>query len=242
MNNFKSAFLFIFLVFIGSFVIAQQYGLIIAENVNVRKESSSKSKIVGKIIKEMTLVKVEDKSWDTEVIEFGNKSIENYWYQINQEDKIKGWVYGEFIILFNSLDSAKECIKQSNDFRQKYTGKYSFSDHSNYFMTYYELELFDNGKINIYSNCVEGDHILEEKGEGRFYVNTRSLTFNVYGNMTGEFSPDSYSWEEYFELANGHKPTKKELDQYIKEKSVYKSHCSFSIPLEKLNELLIHLK
>jgi hypothetical protein len=227
---------------IGSFVFAQQYGLIIADNVNVRDESSSKSKIVGKIPNAMTYVVVDDNSFNDESIEVGITTMTYPWYQINQDDKLKGWVYGAYIIILNSGDSILECISQNIDFRILHAGKYNYTDHTEYFETYYELELLFDGKVNISSNSVQGDHILEEKGEGRYYINTRTATLNIYGNMTGEFAPDFYSWEEYFAMDQGHKPTQKELDAYIKEKSHYKSRCSFSIPLDKLNELLIPSK
>ncbi len=242
MNTIKSFLIFIILFFIGSYLFAQQYGLVIAENVNVRDDASSKSKIIGKITNAMTFVVVEDYSFNEEIIDVGISSMKFQWYQINQEDKLNGWIYGAYIIVFNSADSVRNCISDNLDFRKTHSGKYTFDDNSNYFNTYYELELFEDGKVKIHSNCVEGDHILDENGDGRYYINTRTSTLNVYGNMTGEFAPDFYSWEEYFTLANGYKPTKKELDAYIKEKGQYKSRCSFSIPLDKLDELLISSK
>lgn len=242
MRHLKSFLVFFAIILIGSSVFAQQYGLILADNVNVRDEASSKSKILGKINNAMTFVVVEDYTFDEEIIEVGISSMKFQWYQINQEEKLKGWVYGAYIIVFNSADSVQQCISTNLDFRKTHPGKYSFNDYENYFSTYYELELFEDGKVKIHSNCVEGDHILDESGEGRYYINTRTSTLNIYGNMTGEFAPDFYTWEEYFALAKGHNPTKKELDAFIKEKSQYKSRCSFSIPLNKLDELLIPSK
>jgi phosphodiesterase/alkaline phosphatase D-like protein len=222
-------------------VSGQKYGLIIANDVNVREEASSKSTVKGKIVKELTPVTIEDVSIDTETIKTGITEMKDYWYSVKQGEEISGWVFGAYIILFKTADSVKDCISKNLEFRKGHTGKYTCTD-NNYFQTYFELELMADGKVKIHSNCVEGDHILDESGEGRYYINTSSSTFNYYGNMTGEFAPDFYSWEEYFTMSEGYKPTKKELDAYIKEKGHYKSRCFVSIPLETLDEKLLPAK
>jgi hypothetical protein len=222
---------------------AQQYGVVFGNNVNIREEPSSKSKLVGKILENMTRVNVESNNYTSERISFGNCNIEYYWYEINQDDKLRGWLYGAYIIAFETADSAMDFIDKNIAFRNQHTGKYTLDYNPGDFSTYYELELLGDGTITFDLSSVQGDHIISEKGNGRFYFNTKNNTFNFYGSTSGEFSPDFYSWEEYFTMAKGHKPTKEELEKYINEESHYKCYCEVKdISMESFNELMKPVK
>jgi hypothetical protein len=222
---------------------AQQYGVVFGNNVNVREEPSSKSKLLGKIVENMTQVKVESNYYVSERISFGNCDIEYDWYDINQDEKLKGWLYGAYIIAFETADSAKDFIDKNTEFRSQHAGKYSMEYDPGDFYTYYELELLEDGTIKFSLNRVEGDHIISEEGNGRYYIETKTNTFNFYGNTTGEFSPDGYTWAEYYALANGHEPSDAELKKYINEESHYKCYCEVKgIPMERFEELMKPVK
>jgi hypothetical protein len=222
---------------------AQQYGVVFGNNVNVREDASSKSKLLGKIADNMTKVNIEAENTASEKIYFGNCYIEYYWYEIITDQNLSGWLYGAYIIAFETADSAKDFIDKNTEFRSQHAGKYTLDHQSDDFSTYYELELMADGTITFDLSSVRGDHITSEKGSGRYYLNTKNNTFNFYGSTTGEFSPDGYTWAEYFALANGHEPSKVELDNYINVESHYKCYCEVKgIPMERLNELLIPVK
>ncbi len=204
---------------------AQQYGVVFADNVNVRKNASSKSPLSGRIEKNLSLVEVTAESPTTEKIPFGLCSIDYTWHAIDFNKLITGWVYGAYILVFDTKDSAQQCINQNNAFRAANTGKYTFEYEIDGLSTYFEVELFSDGTITFSLNSVEGDHILVEKGNGRYFINTRYNTFNFYGSTNGEFYPDGYSWAEYYSMDKGHEPSAKQLEEYIKEKGHYQCYC-----------------
>lgn len=145
-----------------------------------------------------------------------------------------------FYKLFESKADAEYFIAKNKEFRANISGTYNFFPQSGDFVGShdYTMELFDNGRLKMNANKVEGDHSLQGVGDGRYFIDAVKGTILFQAIIKYDFAPDGYTWSEYFQLVRGHKPTKAELDEYIKGMSVFYELEKYEEKIEQQNEVL----
>lgn len=236
----KTIFLFLGCIFILLIAHGQKFAVTLGENVNIRTGASLNAGKTGKIESDLTLLEVVYVSFDKEKIKISNVDIEDYWVEIKTKDGTDGFIFGYFLQLFDSKADAEYFVAKNKEFRSQVANNYQFIPQTEDIVgdNYYTVELFENGRLKMSANKVEGDHSMEGEGEGRYFIHPVKGIILFQAVIKYNFAPDGYTWAEYFELAKGHKPSKTELEQYIKEMSVYYQLEKFEEKIEHQNKIL----
>ncbi|PJZ69636.1 hypothetical protein CH373_09030 [Leptospira perolatii] len=223
--------LLIYLVAIPLF--AEGTGVTLGKRINIRQEPQAKSKILQTIPADLSLVRVIDASSIQNKEEELDPGKPENWRKIEWQN-IQGFVFASLIAVFSDQESADRFRSENEKFRSEVRGNYQFFAEEE---KIFDLIFSEDGTLRFQGEIVEGDHILVEKGEGRFFLYKNELILQIH--VEGEFAPDGRSWSEYFALANGRKPSsKKELNEFIRARQFYKENRKYSIPRSELKEKL----
>ncbi len=231
--------------------LSAQYAVLTSAPVNLRDSASTDGKAVASLMKNYVILDYVADSRNTQKIKIWHRVFDEVW-QIVKIGNMECYVYSPFLEVFQNYADAEEFVKRNKKIQKELKGSKKLSKKIvakiNYLSeiddvprgedfrklpedAYCEFTFDDDGKFKISIEAMEGDHMMSEKGVGRFVAYGQEILFRA--GVTGEFAPDGYSWEEYFELAVGHKPTKEELKRYIKKTKYYKTYIELLLPIEQ---------
>ncbi len=213
-----------------------QYAVLTSAPVNLRDKPSTEGKVVASLMKNYIIVGYISDSKNTEKIKIWNNEFEEVW-KLVKIGNMQCYIYSPFVEVFKEYPDADKFVERNKKVQAELKGKKAIRDEVLKEMNkdndasdfYYQFTFEEDGKFKIEIDGIEGDHVLMEKGVGRFIVYDDHIIFRAA--IQGEFAPEGYSWEEYFLLAVGHKPTKQELKKYIKENKTYKKHFYLNVPM-----------
>lgn len=209
---------------------AEEWGVSMGEKINVRDKPLSTGKVVGQIASDLAIIQVENSDCGSEKIKFGDKELECPWAQVSLPKLKTSYVFGNFIEVFPSKIRAENFVSENIAFRKKYAGEWEYAPSKEIEIGHptITVSLKADGSLEMTLDAVEGDHLVMEKGTGRFYLYPEAGVVKMVANLKGEIAPDGMSWEAYYKLSTGHLPENKPaLDAFIKERSQYQTRREF---------------